>query len=149
MDSPKSKPGRLTPIKKKGATSRAAVQRTQGERDPPGSDVRSGYQSTSRPKEVREGEMMMMMMIKGQHLKMLRYLYHKLANFFGFEPNNQDDEDLRSERTCYLRMHVECVGRSQTGRVHFIRRATMKDADNILFSAWEKVNFMLYCYVGN
>ena len=71
-----------------------------------------------------------------------RYLYHKLGNFFGFEQKEEDDkEDLKGEKTCYLRMHVECVGRAHAGRVHFIRRATMKDADNILFSAWEKVNF--------
>jgi hypothetical protein len=35
-------------------------------------------------------------------------------------------------------MHVECVSKEKTGRAHFVRRATLKDGDKILFRAWEK-----------
>ena len=35
-------------------------------------------------------------------------------------------------------MSVECISKDRTGRVHFVRRATLKDGDAMLFRAWEK-----------
>ena len=35
-------------------------------------------------------------------------------------------------------MHVECVSKHKTGRAHFVRRATMKDGDKVLFRSWQK-----------
>ena len=68
----------------------------------------------------------------------LRYLYNKLGGFFGIQPDNEEQEAGTKERACIIRMHVECVSKDNTGRAHFVRRATMKDGDKILFRAWQK-----------
>jgi len=67
-----------------------------------------------------------------------RYLYNKLGGFFGIQPDHADQQAGDKERACIIRMHVECVTKDKTGRAHFVRRATMKDGDKILFRAWQK-----------
>ena len=66
-----------------------------------------------------------------------RYLYNKLGGFFGIQPDIEEPEGSK-ERACLIRMHVECVSKEKTGRTQFVRRATLKDSDKILFRAWEK-----------
>ena len=67
-----------------------------------------------------------------------RYLYNKLGGFFGIEPEDEATQPGGKERACIIRMHVECVSKEKTGRAHFVRRATLKDGDELLFRAWEK-----------
>ena len=65
-------------------------------------------------------------------------MYNKLGGFFGIAKDDKEADSEGKERACIIRMHVECVSKDKTGRAHFVRRATMKDGDKILFRAWEK-----------
>jgi len=67
-----------------------------------------------------------------------RYLFNKLGGFFGLQPDEAEMEVGGKERACLIRMHIECVSKENTGRAHFVRRATLKDGDKLLFRAWEK-----------
>jgi len=71
-----------------------------------------------------------------------KYLHEKIGAFFGFGPKTaipderEASDDLKSQRSCCFRVHVECVGQDKTARAHFVRRATFKDADALLLNAW-------------
>ena len=65
-----------------------------------------------------------------------RHLYNKLGSFFGLQEVAEGEDD--KERALLIRMHVEVVTKANTGRAHYIRRATLKDGDKLLFRTWEK-----------
>jgi len=65
-----------------------------------------------------------------------RHLYNKLGSFFGLQEVAEAEDD--KERALLIRMHVEVVTKANTGRAHYIRRATLKDGDKLLFRTWEK-----------
>jgi hypothetical protein len=65
-----------------------------------------------------------------------RYLYNKLGSFFGLQEVVEAEDE--TERALLIRMHVEVVTKANTGRAHYIRRATLKDGNKLLFRTWEK-----------